>query len=587
MPNYIAPVEDMMFLFDKLRNNKNYNEIEKYKEVNSELVKNILDEAAKLNQNIILPLAKIGDENPTVLENGVVRTPPGYREAYTKFIEDGWTSLSCDPKYGGQGMPKTVSAFFDEMLSSASLSFKLYSELSIGAYNCINHHASEEIKNKYLPKIVEGKWSGTMCLTEPVCGTDLGLLKTKAEEQSNGSYKINGQKIFITSGDHDLTENIIHLVIARATDSPKGTKGISLFLVPKFKVNEDGSLGPRNGISTGSIESKMGIKGSATCVLNFDDAEGYMIGPKNKGLNSMFTMMNLERIVVGIQGLGISETAYQNSLSYAKERKQGKTNNSKSTNGADYIIEHADIRKSLLNMKSIIEGERALCFWLSQQTEVSLYHNDEKIKKEASDFVSLMTPVVKTMFTDLGMEITSDAMQVHGGYGYTKDQGIEQLYRDNRITPIYEGTNSVQAIDLVFRKLINKNDDVIDKYINMIKKDINIENQKLKPFIDDFNNNLEILKTFTDWIKDKLQNSKDDASAACNDYLKTLGFVSIAHSWIKVLEVCFKEYDNNKDFYEDKIQTAKFYFKRVLPRAESHFKTATSGSDYIMNFKFN
>ena len=587
MPNYIAPVEDMMFLFDKLRNNKNYNEIEKYKEVNSELVKNILDEAAKLNQNIILPLAKIGDENPTVLENGVVRTPPGYREAYTKFIEDGWTSLSCDPKYGGQGMPKTVSAFFDEMLSSASLSFKLYSELSIGAYNCINHHASEEIKNKYLPKIVEGKWSGTMCLTEPVCGTDLGLLKTKAEEQSNGSYKINGQKIFITSGDHDLTENIIHLVIARATDSPKGTKGISLFLVPKFKVNEDGSLGPRNGISTGSIESKMGIKGSATCVLNFDDAEGYMIGPKNKGLNSMFTMMNLERIVVGIQGLGISETAYQNSLSYAKERKQGKSNNSKSTNGADYIIEHADIRKSLLNMKSIIEGERALCFWLSQQTEVSLYHNDEKIKKEASDFVSLMTPVVKTMFTDLGMEITSDAMQVHGGYGYTKDQGIEQLYRDNRITPIYEGTNSVQAIDLVFRKLINKNDDVIDKYINMIKKDINIENQKLQPFIDDFNNNLEILKTFTDWIKDKLQNSKDDASAACNDYLKTLGFVSIAHSWIKVLEVCFKEYDNNKDFYEDKIQTAKFYFKRVLPRAESHFKTATSGSDYIMNFKFN
>ena len=587
MPNYIAPVEDMMFLFDKLRNNKNYNEIEKYKEVNSELVKNILDEAAKLNQNIILPLAKIGDENPTVLENGVVRTPPGYREAYTKFIEDGWTSLSCDPKYGGQGMPKTVSAFFDEMLSSASLSFKLYSELSIGAYNCINHHASEEIKNKYLPKIVEGKWSGTMCLTEPVCGTDLGLLKTKAEEQSNGSYKINGQKIFITSGDHDLTENIIHLVIARATDSPKGTKGISLFLVPKFKVNEDGSLGPRNGISTGSIESKMGIKGSATCVLNFDDAEGYMIGPKNKGLNSMFTMMNLERIVVGIQGLGISETAYQNSLSYAKERKQGKSNNSKSTNGADYIIEHADIRKSLLNMKSIIEGERALCFWLSQQTEVSLYHNDEKIKKEASDFVSLMTPVVKTMFTDLGMEITSDAMQVHGGYGYTKDQGIEQLYRDNRITPIYEGTNSVQAIDLVFRKLINKNDDVIDKYINMIKKDINVENQKLKPFIDDFNNNLEILKTFTDWIKDKLQNSKDDASAACNDYLKTLGFVSIAHSWIKVLEVCFKEYDNNKDFYEDKIQTAKFYFKRVLPRAESHFKTATSGSDYIMNFKFN
>jgi len=587
MPNYTAPVEDMMFLFDKLRNNKNYNEIEKYKEVNSELVKDILVEAAKINENLILPLAKSGDENPSVLENGVVRTPPGYKEAYTKYIEDGWTSLSCDPKYGGQGMPKTVSAFFDEMLSSASLSFKLYSELSIGAYNCIKHHATDVIKDKYLPKIVEGKWSGTMCLTEPVCGTDLGLLKTKAEEQSDGTYKISGQKIFITSGDQDLTENIIHLVIARATDSPAGTKGISLFLVPKFIVNEDSSIGSRNGVSTGSIESKMGIKGSATCVLNFDGATGYMIGPKNKGLSSMFTMMNLERIVVGIQGLGISEIAYQNSLSYAQERKQGKTNYSKSENGADYIIEHADIRKSLLNMKSIIEGERALCFWLSQQTEVSLYHPDEKVKQEASDLVSLMTPVVKTMFTDMGMEITSDAMQIHGGYGYTKDQGIEQLYRDNRITPIYEGTNSVQAADLVFRKLVNKNGDIINKYLELIKNDCNIENEKLKPFIEELKIHLEILSKFTTWIKEKTQNSKDDASAACNDYLKALGFVSIAHAWIKVLEVSFKDYEQNKNFYNDKIQTANFYFKRVLPRAESHFKTATSGSDYIMDFKFN
>ena len=587
MPNYTAPVEDMMFLFEKLRNNKNYNEIEKYKEVNSELVKDILVEAAKINENLILPLAKSGDENPTVLENGVVRTPPGYKEAYSKYIEDGWTSLSCDPKYGGQGMPKTVSAFSDEMLSSASLSFKLYSELSIGAYNCISHHATEEIKDRYLPKMVEGKWSGTMCLTEPVCGTDLGLLKTKAIEQSDGTFKLSGQKIFITSGDQDLTENIIHLVIARVADSPVGTKGISLFLVPKFVVNEDGSIGARNGVSTGSIESKMGIKGSATCVLNFDDATGYMIGSKNKGLNAMFTMMNLERIVVGIQGLGISEIAYQNSLSYAKERKQGKTNNTKSTNGADFIIEHADIRKSLLNMKSIIEGERALCFWLSQQTEVSLYHPDEKIKQEASDLVSLMTPVVKTMFSDMGMEITSEAMQVHGGYGYTKDQGIEQLYRDNRITPIYEGTNSIQAADLVFRKLVNKNGDIIDKYLELIKNDCRTENEKLKPFIKELKTHLEILSTFTVWIKEKVQNSKDDASAASNDYLKALGFVSIAHAWIKVLEVSFQDYEQNKDFYEDKIQTANFYFKRVLPRAENYFKTATSGSDYIMNFKFS
>tara|TARA_B100000029_G_scaffold224175_1_gene222110 strand:+ start:1872 stop:3638 length:1767 start_codon:yes stop_codon:yes gene_type:complete len=588
MPIYNAPLQDMLFLYEKLRNNEHYNEIEKYKEVTGDLVKDILEEAAKLSENIILPLAKAGDENPTVLENGVVRTPPGYKEAYKKFIDDGWTSLSCDPKYGGQGMPKTVSAFFDEMLSSASLSFKLYSELSIGAYNCINHHASEELKNKFLPKMVEGKWSGTMCLTEPVCGTDLGLLKTKAVEQTDGTFKLSGQKIFITSGDHDLTENIIHLVIARAKDSPSGTKGISLFLVPKFIVNDDGKIGPRNGVSTGSIETKMGIKGSATCVLNFDEAVGYMIGPKNKGLNSMFTMMNLERIVVGIQGLGISEIAYQNSLSYAKERKQGKSNKKNSQNGsADFIIEHADIKKSLLNMKSIIEGQRALCFWLSQQTEVSLNHKDETVKNHAADLVSLMTPVVKSLFTEMGMEITSDAMQIHGGYGYTKDQGIEQLYRDNRITPIYEGTNSVQAIDLVFRKLVTKNGDVIDKYISSLKKDLSNDNEKVNLFCKKLRQYVEKLEDFSNWIKEKANSSKDDANAACNDYLKVLGLVAVGYSWIKVLEVSYEDYENNKDFYEDKIQTANFYFNRVLPRVESHYLSALSGSKYIMNYKFN
>ncbi len=587
MPSYTAPVDDMMFLFEKLRNNQKYNELEKYKEVTTDLVKDILQEAAKINQNLILPLAKAGDENPAVLENGVVRTPPGYKEAYKKYIEDGWTSLSCDPKYGGQGMPKTVSAFFDEMLSSASLSFKLYSELSIGAYNCINHHATDDIKNKYLPKIVEGKWSGTMCLTEPVCGTDLGLLRTKARKQTDGTYKISGQKIFITSGDHDLTENIIHLVLARADDSPAGTKGISLFLVPKFVVKDDGTIGPRNGISTGSIETKMGIKGSATCVLNFDDATGYMIGAKEKGLSAMFTMMNLERIVVGIQGLGISEIAYQNSLTYAKERKQGKSNNSSSKNGADFIIEHADIRRTLLNMKSIIEGERALCFWLSQQTEVSLNHPDEKTRQEASDYVSLMTPVVKSLFTDLAMEITSDAMQIHGGYGYTKDQGIEQLYRDNRITPIYEGTNSVQASDLVFRKLSNKNGNIINKFLDQVKSECKTDNEKIKPFLSEFNKNLDTLKKFSDWMTDKAKTEKDDVSAGANDYLKTLGYVSIAYAWIKVLEVSFKDYEENKNFYNDKIDTARFYFDKVLPRAEHHYKSAISGSSNIMNFKFN
>ena len=469
MTTYTAPVEEMMFLFDYLKDNKNYNEIEKYKEINSDLVKDILQQAAKINQELILPLAKVGDEKPCVYENGIVRSPPGYKEVYKKFIQDGWSSLSCDPKYGGQGMPKTVSTFFEEMLSSSSLSFKLYSELSIGAYNCILHHADQKIKDKFLPKIVQGKWSGTMCLTESQCGTDLGLLKTKAVKQKDNSYKISGQKIFITSGDHDLTENIIHLVLARIPGAPSGTKGISLFLVPKFIVNDDGSVGSKNGVSTVSIETKMGIKGSPTCVLNFDNAIGYLIGSENKGLNLMFTMMNLERIVVGIQGLGISETAYQNALSYSKERKQGRANNSKSKE-PDLIIKHPDIRRTLMNMKSLIEGQRSLAFWVSQQIDISLNHPDKKIKDSANDLVSLMTPVIKSFFTDTGMEITNDAIQVFGGYGYTKDQGIEQLFRDNRITPIYEGTNSIQAIDLVYRKILNNK--IFDKYISQINDEI-------------------------------------------------------------------------------------------------------------------
>ena len=586
MTIYNAPVEEMMFLFENLKDNKNYNEIEKYKEINSELVKGILEEAAKINQELILPLSKSGDENPCVYENGVVRTPPGYKEVYKKFIEDGWTSLSCDPKYGGQGVPKTVSTFFEEMLSSSSLAFKLYSELSIGAYNCILSHADEKIKNNFLPKIVEGKWSGTMCLTEPQCGTDLGLLKTKAILKDDGNYEISGQKIFITSGDHDLTENIIHLVLARTTDSPKGTKGISLFLVPKFEVNEDGTLGPRNGVNTNSIESKMGIKGSPTCVLNFENSKGIMIGPKNKGLNSMFTMMNLERIVVGIQGLGIAETAYQNALAYSKERKQGKSNNSK--NGeTDLIIRHADIRRSLLNMKSIIEGQRSFAFWLSQQVDVSLSHDDKTIKEKASNMVALLTPVIKSFFTDNGVEITNDAIQVFGGYGYTKDQGIEQLFRDNRITPIYEGTNSVQAIDLVYRKIASIG--IFEEYINSIDNELSEygKSENLKEYINIFGKYKEILISFTKWLREKIAKNKDDASAACNDYLKVFGYISLSFAWLKIMKISFEKMDQNKKFYEDKINTGKYYFEKILPRAQSHYIIGVSGSETTMNAKFN
>ena len=586
MTSYNAPVEEMLFLFENLKDNKNYNEIEKLKDVNSELVKDILDQAAKINQDIILPLAKVGDEKPCIYENGVVRSPPGYKEAYKKFIEDGWTSLSCDPKYGGQGMPKTVSTFFEEMLSSSSLSFKLYSELSIGAYNCILHHADEKIKDKFLPKIVEGKWSGTMCLTESHCGTDLGLLKTKAVKQKDSSYLITGQKIFITSGDHDLTENIIHLVLARIPGSPPGTKGISLFLVPKFIVNEDGSVGQRNGVNTGSIETKMGIKGSPTCVLNFENAKGYMIGPENKGLNSMFTMMNLERIIVGIQGLGLSETAYQNALAYAKERKQGKANNSNNKD-ADLIIRHADIRRTLMNMKSLIEGQRSLAFWVSQQIDVSLNHSNKEIKSNANDLVSLMTPLIKSFFTDIGMEITNDAIQIFGGYGYTKDQGIEQLFRDNRITPIYEGTNSIQAIDLVYRKILNNK--IFEKYLKQITDEIKDyeKNKNLSLFVQKFQKYLELLNNFTLWLIEKNKSSKDDVSSACNDYLKVLGYISLAHTWLKILKISYEKLDKNKSFFEDKINTATHYFDKILPRAQSHYLSAITGSNSMMKAIFN
>ena len=586
MTTYSAPVEDMMFLFEHLRDNKNYNEIEKYKEVNSELVKDILDEAAKINQDLILPLAKVGDENPCVYENGVVRTPPGYKDVYTKYIQDGWTSLSCDPKYGGQGMPKTVSTFFEEMLSSASLSFKLYSELSIGAYNCILHHGSDEIKNKFLPKIVEGKWSGTMCLTEPQCGTDLGLIKTKAVKDENGLYKISGQKIFITSGDHDLTDNIIHLVLARTPDAPKGTRGISLFLVPKFWVDDNGTVGPRNGVNTVSIESKMGIKGSPTCVLSFENASGYMIGPENKGLNSMFTMMNLERIVVGIQGLGISETAYQTALSYAKERKQGKSNDN-SNGETDLIIKHADIRRSLMNMKSIIEGERSLAFWMSQQVDVSLNHSSSEVKKNASGIVALLTPVIKSFFTDMGMEITNEAIQIFGGYGFTKDQGIEQLFRDNRITPIYEGTNSVQAIDLVFRKITE--DETFKNLISNIEEEIDqcSKNEKLSKHLNSINDFKKRLIEFTNWINPKGSTPKNDISASCNDYLKFLGYFCLSFIWLKTLRKSYENYNKNTEFYDDKINTGNYYFEKIIPRAEAHYKSAVVGSKYTMDAKFN
>ena len=376
------------------------------------------------------------------------------------------------------------------------------------------------------------------------------------------------------------------MVLAKIPGGPPGTKGISLFLVPKFNINEDGTIGTRNGVNTLSIESKMGIKGSPTCVLNFDNAKGFLIGEENKGLSSMFTMMNLERIIVGIQGLGIAETAYQNSLAYAKERKQGKSNNNKD-NQTDEIIKHADIRRSLLNMKSIIEGQRSLAFWLSQQIDVSMSHSDNEVRKNADEIVSLITPVVKSFFTDMGVEITNEAIQVFGGYGYTKDQGIEQLYRDNRITPIYEGTNSVQAIDLVFRKVLNNK--ILSNFILMIRDEIkrDKDNTELNKFATILESNLKTLEEFSTWLNNKNQNNKDDISSACNDFLKVLGYTSLGFSWFKVIKVSLKNLNENKNFYEEKVNTAKYYYDKILPRAQMHFNSAKTGSEIIMKANFN
>ena len=555
MTTYKAPVEDMMFLFNELLDNKHFKEINQYKEVNAELVKSIILEAAKMTENIVFPLAKSGDDYGCKLENGVVRTPPGYKEAYEKFIVDGWASLACDPKYGGQGLPKSISIFFDEMMTSASLSFKLYSELSHGAYNCIYHHASEELKNKFLPKMVEGKWSGTMCLTESHCGTDLGILKTKAVTQNDSTYKITGQKIFISCGDHDLTENIIHLVLARLPDAPAGTKGISLFLVPKFIVNKDGSIGNRNGVSTGSIEHKMGIKGNATCVLNFDEAIGYLVGDKNKGLNAMFTMMNLERIVVGIQGIGIAETAYQNALIYALDRKQGRKDR--------------------------------LAFWLSQNADVMLKHSDPIVKENASDLVALMTPAIKSFFTDIGVEITNNAMQVYGGHGYIKEHGMEQLVRDIRIAPIYEGTNAVQAIDLVLRKLTMKEGKVIRSYLAHIDEEIDKfgSNHNLKEFCLSLKKYNGTLRELTSWIQNNLKINQDDVNAAATEYLNIFSLVSIGLMWLKMADVAHRKIAENNDFYKSKIDCANVFFTRILPRIDAYSNIKTS-SETIMNFNF-
>ena len=455
MQVYEAPLRDMRFVLRELHADDGYGDLPALEDFSDDVVDAVLEEAARLTRDVLLPLNRSGDEEGCTLENGVVRTPKGFKAAYDQFREGGWCALASDPKWGGQGLPERINKLVEEMICATNVSFSLYPGLTHGATTALEGHGSEDLKNAYLPKLVEGSWSGTMCLTEAHCGTDLGLLRTRAVPQDDGSYRVTGSKIFISAGEHDLTENIVHLVLARTPDAPKGVKGISLFLVPKYLPKADGGVGPSNGVACTAIEHKMGIKASATCQMSFEESQGWLVGKLNKGMEAMFTMMNTERVSVGVQGLGLGEAAYQAAVYYAKDRVQGRSLSGAKhpDQAADPIIVHPDVRRMLMTARAYTEGCRALGTWVSRALDAEKYSTDPEVKKRAGDFVALMTPVVKALFTDLGFEAANLGVQVYGGHGFIRESGVEQHVRDARIAMIYEGTNGIQALDLVGRKL--------------------------------------------------------------------------------------------------------------------------------------
>ena len=584
MFNYSVPIKDMVIIYESLMKDISDVDIVGIPKFSQKSLNDLLLNAEKFAQDVLVPINSIGDREPSYLENGVVRTPPGFKEAYQEYTRDGWVGITCEKEHGGKSLPKTISGFVDEIWSSSNLSFKLFSELTIGAYNCIYHNAEEDIKKIYLPKMARGEWGGTMCLTEEQCGTDLGLIKTLATPINDNYYSIKGQKIYITSGDQDLTENVIHLVLAKTPNAPEGTKGLSLFLVPKIKVNNDGSLADRNNVRASHVFDKMGIRGVPTCAIEFDDAEGFLIGNLNEGLKSMFVMMNIERIKVGLHGLGLSEVAYQQALRFSQSRKQGR-NNEKDPLEGTAIINHPDIKRQLLTMKSLIEGERALAFWLSIQTDLSLKEKNIQKKEEASELVALMTPVVKSFFTDLGSEITSLAIQIHGGRGYMKNFYLDQFYRDNRITSIYEGTNAIQALDLIYRKIGNSKNDIIQKFFNLIDSEIEGIDKHSELYIlsSVLRNYLNKMSEFTIWLRDSLKDKVDDARAGASDFQIALGYLSVGFVWLKFLN----NLGSGSESYKEKLDTAKFYFSRIITRIDLHYQNAKEGSDLMMNFQFD
>ena len=574
---YDAPVQDMMFLLTELVGLEQLQELPGHEDFDESLAEAVLEEAGKFASTELLPINQVGDQHGAMHENGNVTTPPGFKEAYTQFIENGWTGIDSNPDHGGQGLPKVLHVLIDEMLGATNLAFKLYSELSRGAYHLLDNTAPDEIREKYLPNMVAGTWSGTMCLTEPHAGTDLGLLNTKATANGDGTYKINGSKIFITSGDHDLTENILHLVIARLEGAPAGTKGISLFLVPKFLVNDDGSVGDRNGVVTASIEHKMGIKGSATCALNFDDATGYLIGEENRGLAAMFKMMNIERMTVAMQGLGLADIAYQNALAYALDRRQSKAPAPRpdSNKAADPIVYQPEVKRQLLKMRAQIEGARALAVYSVLHADIMEKAEDASVAADAHHLVALMTPVMKSFFSDLGMEATLSAQQLYGGHGFIAEHGMEQLVRDCRITTLYEGTNEVQALDLVSRKLTGATGEFTDRFLD---EWLNYAKEQDAP---DVVSAMEHLIEATAWVRE--QQEADDAAVrgVASQYLRLFSLAIIGCMWLKM-----KTAAQGKDgsFYANKRKIAFFFVKQILPETESLLTTITGGRDALAGF---
>jgi 3-(methylsulfanyl)propanoyl-CoA dehydrogenase len=582
MPAYKAPLREIKFVLNELLDGAAISALPGYDEATPELFETVIEAAADFAENELLPLNRSGDEEGSVLANGVVTTPKGFKEAYGKFVEGGWVALACDPAHGGQGLPKLLHFAVEELICSTNLSFGMFPGLSNGAYNALALHGTDEQKGFYLPKLASGEWTGTMCLTEPQCGTDLGLVRSRAEPQGDGSYKITGSKIFISAGDHDLTPNILHLVLARLPDAPAGTRGISLFLVPKYLAKPDGGLGPSNGVACIALEKKMGIHASPTCQLAFDGSTGWLVGRPHKGMSAMFTMMNAARLAVGIQGLGLAEAAYQGARDYARTRLQGRSPAGAAApdQPADPIIVHPEIRRTLATIRAKTEAGRALAYWIGRELDLSLKHPDPATRQEADDLVALMTPIVKAALTDIGYEAANLGMQVWGGHGYIRDNGMEQLARDARITQIYEGTNGIQALDLVGRKLGQGTGRLLRRFFHPVGA--YVEEAVAKPDMAEFA--MPLAKVFarlqqtTAFVAELGLKDPEAGAAVAPDYMKLFGFAAFAYLWARMAEIALPKVESDETgFYRAKLATARFFMERILPEHAASFAIVMAG----------